>query len=146
MPVDRDLIKRLSAIGSTAGCLLAKRRIANLRTALACTTLATCFVLVPTGEAFAASKETAPPRLNKVHLVRTTIGCGSLGELLHVSEIIVDHGLEAARADPASQDCHIITSFRGPVIEESGRAICVLGFGNTRCLWFAAKYFKPTDH
>jgi hypothetical protein len=69
--------------------------------------------------AFAASEDAAQPHLQKAHPVHPpTIGCGPQAELRCTSNAIFVHGIEEAAADPAGKDCRLVTTFRGPVVDE----------------------------
>ncbi|MGB8278062.1 MAG: hypothetical protein WCF20_09080 [Methylovirgula sp.] len=100
-------------------------------------------ILFTASAAQAAVDVTTPPLGQSVHLIHEAVGCGSLDGLFRIAVIWTENGESAALAKMRDEDCRLFRTFRGEVTDAKAGAICVLGPGNTRCLWFAATAFAP---
>ncbi|MGP0059082.1 MAG: hypothetical protein ACLPID_07340 [Beijerinckiaceae bacterium] len=105
--------------------------------------LTACIALGSISAAYPFTENVAPPRSQSVRLAHASIGCRSRGGLQRVAVILVEHGEAAARAGMAASDCRLFMTFRGKVVDEGEGALCVLGLGNTRCLWFPTSALSP---
>jgi hypothetical protein len=83
-----------------------------------------------------------PPGVEPVRLKHPTIACANRAVLDRIAAIMRENGATALD----ERDCHRFTDFRGDVVKETEYDICVLGDGNTQCMWFQRAAFVPAHH
>jgi hypothetical protein len=97
----------------------------------------------PIGAARAAVNEFTPTLGQSVRLRHEAVGCGTFAELLQIANITVQQGSDAALAQMAGHDCRLFKSFHGEIVDRKEGAACIIGIGNSRCLWFVPGSFEP---
>jgi hypothetical protein len=105
--------------------------------------LTACIALGSPSAAYPFAEDVALPHNQSVRLAHEAVGCGSRGGLQRIAVMLVEQGEAAARAGMAAADCRLFTKFGGKVVDEGKGALCVLGLGNTRCLWFPTSALAP---
>jgi len=100
-------------------------------------------VMISVGAIPAIGAEEGPLHLMVRLIHDSAVGCGTRDNLQRIAEIAMTDGDEAVIARAPELDCRLVRSFRGEVVNADESAICVIGVGNTRCLWFAPAGFAP---
>jgi hypothetical protein len=77
------------------------------------------------------------PRFKSSHQNR------SVQALKQIAQLVVEQGEDAALSSMAAEGCRLFRTFQGTVVDEENGAACVLGLGNTRCLWFGNTAIVP---
>jgi hypothetical protein len=83
-----------------------------------------------------------PPGVEPVRLKHPAIACASRAVLNRIMVIVRENSATALD----ERDCHRFTDFQGDVVKETEYDICVLGEGNTQCMWFQRAAFAPARH
>jgi len=76
-----------------------------------------------------------------VRLARPSIGCGSFEDLKRVADEVV--GAAGSDFSVRSGDCRPFQTIHGEIIDKLPGAVCVLGLGNSRCIWFPEADVEP---
>jgi hypothetical protein len=89
-----------------------------------------------------AADSLVPPGVEPVRLKHPAIACASLAVLNRIVAIM----RESDKTALDERDCHRFVDFHGDVVRETEYDICVLGEGNTQCMWFQRAAFVPARH
>jgi hypothetical protein len=78
-----------------------------------------------------------------VRLAYPAIGCSSFEALKLVSDIAASGGEKLTGQEVRESDCRPFTTIHGEIVQTQDNAVCIVGRGNTRCLWFPAAATEP---
>jgi hypothetical protein len=91
----------------------------------------------------AAVDENAPSLGQTVRLAHEALGCTSYELLQRFSIAVARQNDEETLTKIAAEGCRPYTTMHGEVTDSKGGMVCILGLGNTRCLWFPSSVIEP---
>lgn len=95
------------------------------------------------GTSHAAVDENTPSLGQTVRLTHEALGCTSYEGLQRSALIVAQQNGQAILAEITAAGCRTYTTMHGEVVDSKGGMVCILGIGNSRCLWFPSGVTEP---
>jgi len=95
--------------------------------------------------AIAAPNPEPPIENPSVRLAHPAMGCGSYDDLKRIADAAVE-AASGREVTVRSGDCRTYRTIHGEIIEQRAGAACVLGLGNSVCIWFPESALEPARH